>query len=82
MIEMANTSNSCYFLSTYCVPASVNYFAYIVLIIFKNSFAQRASATFFAFNHLILLKGISLCKHFPVDLGFSEIKGKILANLV
>lgn len=63
------------------MPASVKYFAYIVPIIFKDSFAQRASATF-AFNHLILLKGISLCKHFPVDLGFSEIKGKILANLV
>lgn len=68
--KMANTYNCCYFLSTYCVPASAKYFTYIISIIFKRSFAQRDSTVFFPSNNLILLKGISLCKHFPVDLGF------------
>lgn len=45
MIKMTNTYNS-YFLSTYCVPASVKYFTYIISIIFKGSFAQKDSEIF------------------------------------
>lgn len=45
--KMANTYNCCYFLSTYCVPASAKYFTYIISIIFKRSFAQRDSTVFF-----------------------------------
>lgn len=62
------------------MPASKLVLAYIVPIIFKDSFCTEGLCNF-CFQSFNSLKGIS-CKHFPVDLGFSEIKGKILANLV
>lgn len=75
MIKMANTYNSGYVWSTYCVPASAKHFTYIISMIFEGSFAQRDFAIF-AFNNLILWKSIFLYKHFPVDLGFKKQMGK------